>query len=163
MYGPRAGDELVVRSVLDDPAVVEHDDEVGAADRREPVGDDERRSPGEQPAQAALDPPLGADVDRRRRLVEDEDARVGEQRAREGDELALAEREPEAALADLRVVAVRELGDELVGADGCRRPLRSPRAMRVRPAERDVVGDRAGEEEALLRDDPELPAAATPA
>ena len=50
---------------------------------------------------AALDPPLGADVDRRGRLVEDEDARIGEQRARERDELPLAEREPDAALAEL--------------------------------------------------------------
>ena len=50
---------------------------------------------------AALDPLLGADVDRARRLVEDQDARVGEQRAGEGDELALAEREPGAALAEL--------------------------------------------------------------
>ena len=51
---------------------------------------------------------LGADVDRARRLVEDQDPRVGEQRPREGDELALAEREAEAALAELRVVAVLE-------------------------------------------------------
>ena len=83
--------------------------QVGVADRREAVGDDERRAAVEQPAQRALDPPLGADVDRRRRLVEDEDARVGEQRARERDELALAEREAEAALAELRLVAVLEL------------------------------------------------------
>ena len=64
--------------------------------------------PCEQPPQRALDLPLGADVDRARRLVEDQDARVGEQRARERDELALAEREARAALAELRVVAVLE-------------------------------------------------------
>ena len=52
---------------------------------------------------------LGADVDRRRRLVEDQDPRVGEERAGERDELALAEREPRAALAELGVVAVLEL------------------------------------------------------
>ena len=57
---------------------------------------------------AALDPPLGADVDRGSGLVEDQDARVGEQRARERDELALAEREARAALLQLRVVAVLE-------------------------------------------------------
>ena len=61
-----------------------------------------RRSP-------QVDAPLRADVDRRRRLVEDEDPRVGEEGAREGDELALAERELEAALSDLRVVALGEL------------------------------------------------------
>ena len=156
VYGPASVDQLVVGAGLHDPAVVEHDDRVGAADRREPVGDDERRSTGEEPAKAALDLPLRADVDRRGRLVEDEDARVGEERARERDELSLAERELEAPLADLRVVAVRELRDELVGADRGR-GLLDLGPLRVGPAERDVVGDRPAEEEPLLRDDPELP------
>ena len=147
---------------VDDPAVVEDDDQVGAADRREPVRDDERRPSREEPAQAALDAPLGADVDRRGRFVEDEDPRIGEQRARERDELALAEREPEAALADLRVVPVRQLGDERVRADGRRRRL-DLRTRGVGPSERDVVGDRAREQEALLRDDPELAAERRPA
>src|SRR5581483_6132652 len=98
-----------------------------------------------------------ADVDGARRLVEDEDARVGEERPREGDELALAEREPEAALAELRVVAVLELLDELLGAD-CTRGRGNLLARCVGPAEGEIVRDGAGEEEALLRDDAELPA-----
>ena len=98
-----------MRALLDDPAVLEHDDQVGVADRREAVGDDERGAAVQQAAQRALDLALGADVDRARRLVEDQDARVGEQRARERDELALPEREAEAALAELGVVAVLEL------------------------------------------------------
>ena len=60
--------------------------------------------PAKSTVQAAFDLALGADVDRRGRLVEDQDARIGEERACERDELALAEREPEAALAELRVV-----------------------------------------------------------
>ena len=97
-----------MRSLLDDLPVLEHDDQVGVADRREPVGDDERRAAVQQAAQRALDLPLGADVDRARRLVEDQDPRVGEQRPCERDELPLAEREPRAALAELRLVAVLE-------------------------------------------------------
>src|SRR3712207_9246340 len=42
----------------------------------------------------------------------DEDARVGEQGARDRDALALAAGERQAALADAGVVAVRQLGDE---------------------------------------------------
>ena len=140
-------------------AVLEDDDQVGAADRREPVGDDERRPAGEEPAQRPLDAPLGADVDARGRLVEDEDARVGEQRPGEGDELALAEREPAAALGDLRLVAVLELEDEVVGADRAGRGG-DFLVRRVGAAERDVLAHGAGEEEALLRDDAELPAEA---
>jgi hypothetical protein len=45
--------------------------------------------------EAELDLALGADVHRRGRLVEDQDPRVGEQCARERDELALSEGEPE--------------------------------------------------------------------
>ena len=97
-----------MRALLDDDAVLEDDDQVGVADRREAVGDHERGAAVRGAAERVLDPPLGADVDRARRLVEDQDARVGEQRAGEGDELALAEREPEAALAELGVVAVLE-------------------------------------------------------
>ena len=82
-----------MRALLDDPAVLEHDDQVGVADRREAVGDDERGPAVQEAAERPLDLLLGADVDRARRLVEDQDPRVGEQGAREGDELALAERE----------------------------------------------------------------------
>ena len=126
----RAREQLVVRALLDDLAVLEHDDQVGVADRREAVRDDERGPAVQEAAERALDLALGADVDRARRLVEDQDPRVGEQRARERDELALAEREPRAALAELRLVAVLEPLDELVGADGPRGGDRSPRGSR---------------------------------
>src|SRR5262249_31656485 len=89
------GEKLVVRSLLDDAAVLEQDDRRRVPDRREPVGDDERRAAVEQAAQRVLDLALRADVDRAGRLVEDEDARISEQRARERDELTLAEREAE--------------------------------------------------------------------
>jgi len=82
-----------VGALLHDAAVLEHDDQVGTTDRRETVSDDERGPVLEQQAQRLLDLPLGADVDRGRRLVEDQDARVRQERARERDELPLAERQ----------------------------------------------------------------------
>src|SRR5581483_1372887 len=111
--------------------------------------DHERRALCEEDAKRLLDLALGADVDRRRRLVEDEDARVGEQRARERDELALPEREAEAALAELCLVPVLEAEDEVLGADRARCGS-DLLARRVGTAEGDVLGDGAGEEEALL-------------
>src|SRR3954453_10701464 len=86
---PAGGEQLGVRALLDDPAVLEHDDLAGALDRREPVGDHDRRPAGEQAAQASLDLGLAVDVDVRGRLVEDEDARVGDERAGKRHELAL--------------------------------------------------------------------------
>ena len=73
--------------------------------------------PGEQALEALLDHLLGAHVDVRGRLVEDQDARLGEQRPGEGDQLALAGGELDAALADLGLDPVGQRGDELGRAD----------------------------------------------
>ena len=64
--------------------------------------------PCEQALEALLDRLLGAHVDVGGRLVEDQDPRLGEQGAGEGDELALAGRELDAALADLGLDPVRQ-------------------------------------------------------
>jgi hypothetical protein len=107
-------------------AVLEHDDGVGQRDRREPMGDHERRAPGHDLAQRRLDLLLGRRVDRRRRVVEDEDARIGQERARDGDALALAAAQRQAALADARVVAVGQALDEVVGLGAAAPRARSP-------------------------------------
>ena len=142
-------------ALLDDAPVLEDDDEVGIADRRQPVGDDEGRSSSEQEPQRPFDLPLGADVDRRGGLVQDQDSRVGEQRARQRHKLTLSKRESRAAFLQLRLVAVLEAQDEVVRADRLR-GLHHLFRRRVGAAEGDVLGDRAGEEEAFLGNDPEL-------
>ena len=72
----RPREQLVVRAVLDDPALVDHEDQVGVDDRRQPVRDHERRPADHQPLERVEDDGLGPRVDRRRRLVEDQDRRV---------------------------------------------------------------------------------------
>src|SRR6185369_8269295 len=52
------GAEAVVIALLDDAAMVHHQDAVGGADGGEAVGDDDRRPPLEQPLERALDEPL---------------------------------------------------------------------------------------------------------
>ena len=69
-----------------------------------------------------LDDPLALVVERARRLVEDQDARIGDQRARDGDALALAAGQRRAALAHDGVVAFRQLEDEFVRAGEARPP-----------------------------------------
>ena len=93
------------------------------ADRRQPVGDHDRGPACHQAPQTLLDQALGVHVDVGGCLIEDKYARIGDQRSRERDQLALAGRQLHAALADLRVVAVLELRDEFVGADGAGRRL----------------------------------------
>src|SRR5215208_4629405 len=73
---PLRRQQLLVGALLDDAAVVEHDDPAGAADGRQPVGDDDRRAAGQKAPQARLDAALRVDVDVRGGLVEHEDPRV---------------------------------------------------------------------------------------
>ena len=132
---------------------------VRAADRREPVSDHERGPPRQQPLQPQLDRPLGSHVDVRGRLVEDQDARLRQERAGEGDQLPLSGRERDAALADLRLEAPGEAPDEVAGADRVGRRLDLVVA-RIRSPEPNVLAHGAREEESLLRHDPELAAQA---
>ena len=83
---------------------------------------DRRPSLGE-PLERLLHEPLRLRVERRGRLVEDEDRRVAQDRARDRDPLLLAAREAVAALADHRVVALRERRDQLVDLRRARRLL----------------------------------------
>lgn len=71
-----------MRAAFDDPAVVDDADHVGILDRAQSVRDDETRASDEHVLQRRLQRLLGAGVDVARRLVENEDAQVGEQRAR---------------------------------------------------------------------------------
>src|SRR5581483_8978835 len=135
---PAALEQLVVGAALDDPAVVDDEHLVGVADGREAVGDHEAGAAAQQLLERALDLPLGPSVDAGGRLVEDQDARVGERGARDREELPLPLAQPTAALAEHRLVALRQPLDEVVrvGEPGGGDDLL---VGRVRPAEADVV------------------------
>ena len=98
-----------MRALLDDAAVLEHDDEVRRSrivERRwammKAVRPWSRRRSARSIRRSV---PMSTELVASSRIRM---PRVGEERPREGDELPLAEREPEAALAELRVVAVLE-------------------------------------------------------
>ena len=106
---------------LGDPAPFQHDEPVGPAERAQAVGDGDRRPALDQVVERLLDLALGLGVDRRGRLVEDQDPRVDQQGPGDRDPLPLAAGERLAALADERVVAVGQPEDELVGPGGAGR------------------------------------------
>src|SRR4051812_36897536 len=64
-------DELGIGALLDDAAAMEHADEVGVANRRQPVRDDQDRHLSLERVDALLDRALRLGVERARRLVED--------------------------------------------------------------------------------------------
>src|SRR5919201_88700 len=142
-------EQLLVRPARDDPPLVEDDDLVRERDRRQAVGDDQGRPAAHRLAQPEPDPRLGRRVDRRGGVVEDEDPRVDGERARDRQPLALPARERDPALADHRVVGLRQPLHELVR-------LREPGdagellVVEVADAEGDVLPHRRREEERIL-------------
>src|SRR3970040_2466743 len=64
---------------LDAPPLAEHDDPIGIHDGRKPVRDDQRRASLGDALELGLDRLLRAGIERRGRLIEDEDARVLEE------------------------------------------------------------------------------------
>ena len=107
--------EIVVGPLLDDPALAQDKDPVGPDDARQAMGENERRAVLHEAEQSLLDDRLVLGIDGRERLVEHEDGRIAQHGAGDGDPLALAAGEPDAALADHRLVAGRQGGDEVVG------------------------------------------------
>src|SRR5579885_997631 len=99
-------EQFRVRAALDDAALIEHKHEIRVANRREPVRDDEARAPTQQRDERTLQERFGERVDRARRLVENHEPRVREQRAREAHELALTDGKSRAALAHFGVQAL---------------------------------------------------------
>ncbi len=108
-------------------------------------------------AQRGVDQLLGAGVDRRRGVVEHEHAGVGEHGTSDGDALALATGEGEAALADDGVVGVGERLDE---DRGTRDLGGAPDVVvgGVGAPVCDVVAHRIGEQERVLEHDADFAA-----
>src|SRR5262249_30345799 len=106
---------------VDDAAASDGDDAVGAADGGEPVGDDQDGAALPDASHVVLDDPLAFIVERARGLIEDQDARVGDECAGNRDALALAAGQARAPLAHHGVVALGELQNELVRAGKLRR------------------------------------------
>src|SRR3954468_16992443 len=148
-------EELLVRAALDDLAVLQDKNLVGAADRRQAVGDHERGAPLPQRAEAVLDERLALAVQARRRLVEHQDPRVRQDGPCDRDPLPLPARELDAPFPDHRVVLLLEGLDELVGV----RDVADAADLferRVGAAVLDVVGDGTVEQEIVLEHDAEL-------
>ena len=88
---------------LHDAPLHEHHDAIGALDGRQAMGDHDGGAPAHQRLERSLHRALALGVERRGRLVEQQDGRVLEDGARDGQALALPAGELGAVLADLRV------------------------------------------------------------
>ena len=154
---PFVRDELLVGADLDEAAVVDHRDQVGALRGGEPVRDDDHAAPGHEPLERPVEQQLGTGIEARRGFVEHEHRRVDEPGARHRHELAFARREVRAARVDLRVEALREVVEPLGEAEVVERGA-DARVVGIGRRHQQVLADRAGEQEALLGDDDDPPA-----
>ncbi len=141
--------QLVVGALVEHAAVVDHHDAVGESQRRAAVGHEQGGATLHQLVERSVDLVLDAGVDRRGGVVEDQDARVGEQRPGQGQPLALPAGQGHAALAHGRVVPTGGVHDEVVrlGRPGDGLDLR---VGRVLAPVGDVGAEGVGEQEAVL-------------
>ena len=137
--------------------MVEHQDAVGADHARQPVRQDQGRAALRQPVERLLDHRLVLGIDRGQRLVEDQDRRIAQQCPGDRQALALAARQVDAALADDRAVALRQLPDEFVRVGVARRCFELVLG-RVGLAEAQILLDRAVEQIGVLVHDGDLAA-----
>ena len=151
-----------MRAGRDDRAVGVHEHHpVGEGDGRRAVGDDQRGAPAHHLGERGTDLVLLGGVDRRRGVVEDQHAGVGEDRARDGEALTLPTREGEAVLTEERLVPVGQGTDEVVGTGQPRSTLHlvAVDVVAALPCrERQVLPHGVAEEERLLEHETDLAA-----
>ena len=151
-----------MRAQLGYAAFVEHDQPVHRGDGRKPVGNRDHRLALHQRVEALLDRGLDFQIERRGRLVKDEDRRVLQQHARDGDALALSARQLDAALANMGLIApasvwIGQAEHEFMGMCPPRR--RDDRLhRRAGPPIADILGHGAVQERGILRHHADLTA-----
>ena len=151
---PQVAGKLLRRTLTRDAPVCHLDHAIRGTRERRRMGDHDRGTPAHQRIEAFHHCRLALGVETGRRLVEHEDRRVAQDRAGNRDPLTLAAREAHPSLPEHGRIAVGELLDELMGG---RSLGRSDDLLRIRlDAIRDVVRDRAREEDALLQHEPDL-------
>src|SRR6516164_11727773 len=82
--------QFIMGSVFNEPAPLNREDAASMADRGETVGYDEHRPAGGNLIHVLLNFSLGFVIEGTRRLVEDQNARIHDERSRNRDALALA-------------------------------------------------------------------------
>ena len=144
--------QLAMRAGRGDASVGDQDDAVGLVEDERAAGHDHGRPAPARLVQALGDPRLGVRVDRARRLDENEDLRLGEQRARQDQALPLTARERAAALLHVAVEPLRQRVEHVLGVRD--RDRGEQLLVRGATPRVELLPEEAGEEERVgLADD----------
>src|SRR3954469_23112583 len=109
-------EKLFVAAAVVDSAALEHEHRVGRYQHREAVGNDDESAAFGNPQQICIDDRLAFSIEGAGRLVEDQDARIPDQRARYRQSLPLTARKVCRAFLDVGLVASRQMFDDLFRA-----------------------------------------------
>ena len=137
-------------AVGNDPALIDEDDLVGEGNARRAVGDYDNRRRQLRVAQPLEDSRLHRRINSGSGVVQNQQARLADQRPRQGNPLPLPAGETRAPFAKYGVIAFRQFEDEFVGAgEFCG----SNHLLIIREhSESDIAAYRVIEEERLLGD-----------
>ena len=144
-------------ALLHHAPALQHHQTVGALQGRQAVRDGNRGAALHQVFQGFLDFFFGFGIDRRSGLVQYQDARIDEQRARNRDALALTARQALTTLAHHGVVAMRQAQDELMRVRGAGSG-HDLGAAGVRQTVGNVLGNGAEKQKGLLQHQPDIAA-----
>src|SRR6476661_4158069 len=108
------GVERCMRTAFDDSTAFHDKNLLGAPNGGEAMGDHKGSPAAHQITQSFLNERLGFGIEAGSRFIENQDARIGKNRARDGDTLLLPAGKFDAALADQRVVFFLEGFGKLV-------------------------------------------------
>ena len=109
-------DQFVVGTLLDDAALVYHQNLIRTPHRLEPVGDHQHGLLPRQGLHSLLELVLILGVHIGRGLIEDDDRRVLQETPGDGDALLLPAGKRGSSLANYRAVSIRQGRDEVVAA-----------------------------------------------
>ena len=150
-----AGQQLVVGALLGDDPVLDDEDAVGLENGGEPVRDHNVGAALHDSLQRVLNRVFGDRIQGGGGLVQDQDARVLKHHAGNREPLLFAAGELEPSVADLGVVAVGLVHNEVVDVRDAAGGLQLL-SGRVLLGIKEIVADGAVEEIALLRDDADV-------
>jgi len=147
--------QLLMITGFDQLPLIENEDQVTVPDRRQTMGDDHRRSSLFDRLHVLLDDFFRLVIQGRRRFVENQQARVGDQSPGNGDPLPLPPRQRGTAFADFGIVTSRQLGDEFMrtcNLGGLQNQLHGGVWLR----QGDIVANGAAEKVVFLQHDPDI-------
>lgn len=147
-----AREEIGMSSLLNETSFAEDKDLVGVLNGGETMSDDESGAAGAEFEDGFLDGVLSFRIHAGGGVVEDKETRIHEEGACDGDTLLLPSAERNAAFADDGVVAIGEIGDEVVSLSGASTELDLVESG-VGFAVGDVIGNGGAEEESFLKND----------